>query len=138
MGLIRKALIVVGLLVALPNPPAPEGGAEQQVAAPSLPSSSFATFTAAADTLADVKGFCERRPQACITGQYLAYQLEGKAKYAARLAYQWANPKAAADATAPKSVSLPAPKSGAAPLRLATIIDQRPSNIEDLLRGAAQ
>ena len=89
MGLIRKALIVGGLLFALPSPPA-----TQQVAGAdaSLQSSTFATISAAAETIADFKGFCARRPQACVTGQYLAATLEGKAQYTARLLYEWANP----------------------------------------------
>ena len=131
MGLIRKALVLGGIIMALPNPPA-----AQQVAgeAPSLQSSTFAAFSAAAETVADFKGFCERRPQACITGQYLAAMLENKAKYAAGLVYEWANPVAPVQVQTAQTK--PLPKSGQPTLRLATLTDTKPTKIEDLLRGS--
>ena len=77
MGLIRKAIVLGGILLALPSPPAVQQMADGQA---NFQSSTFATITAAADTVADFKGFCQRRPQACVTGQYLAYMLENKEK----------------------------------------------------------
>ena len=138
MGLIRKAIFVGGILFALPNPPAPQqvAGAD---AAPQ--SSTFATISAAAETIADFKGFCERRPQACVTGQYLAATLEGKAKYTARLLYDWANPTTAPQeqiAQGPTKKALPLPKVGQPPLRLATLTETKPTTIEDLLHGSAE
>ena len=131
MGLIRKALVLGGIIMALPNPPA-----TQQVAgeAPSVQSSTFAAISAAAETFADFKGFCERRPQACITGEYLAASLENKAKYATGLVYEWANP--VAPVPVQTAQTKPLPKSGQPPLRLATLIDTKPTKIEDLLRGS--
>ena len=136
MGLIRKALVVGGLFLALPSPPAPLGADGQ----PSMQSSTFAAFTAAADTFADFKGFCERRPQACITGQYLAAVFEGKARYGVHLIYEWANPQAAQD-TQQTATTLPLakPDTKAKPqLRLATLNDSKPKSIEDLLHGTAE
>ncbi len=132
MGLIRKALVLGGILFALPTPPA-----SQQVAGSDavLQSSTFATFSAAAETIADFKGFCERRPQACVTGQYLAATLEGKAKYTAQLLYQWANPTAAPQVQTAQIKPMPAPKVSQPSLRLATLIDTKPTKIEDLLRA---
>ena len=92
-----------------------------------MQSSTFATVAAAAETMADVKGFCERRPQACTTGQYLAVTFEGKARYAVKLAYEWAN-AAKGETTKPD----------APPLRLATLNEQKPQTIEDLLRKTTQ
>ena len=134
MGLIRKALIVGALFYALPSPPAtpPVAGADA-----SLQSSTFASISAAAETFADVKGFCERRPQACVTGQYLVATLEGKAKYTARLLYEWANPTAPAQ-VAQTTEKKPLPKVGQPPLRLATLTEAKPTTIEDLLRGSEQ
>ena len=133
MGLIRKALVVGGLFLALPSPPA-EQGADGQ---PGMQSSTFAAITAAADTFADFKGFCERRPQACVTGQYLAATFEGKARYGARLIYEWANPHAAQDAQqTATALPLAKPEAKAKPqLRLATLNDSKPKSIEDLLHG---
>ena len=135
MGLIRKALVVGGILFALPTPPA-----TQQVAGAdaSLQSSTFATLSAAAETFADFKGFCERRPQACATGQYLAATLEGKARYSARLLYEWANPTPAPQIQTTQVKPLPVPKPGQPPLRLATLTDAKPTTIEDLLHGSAE
>ena len=120
MGLIRKAIVVGGIIFALPSPPVvdPLVGV-----APSMQSSTFATVAAAAETMADVKGFCERRPQACSTGHYLAVTFEGKARYAVKLAYEWADQAKGGT-----------PKPEAPPLRLATLSDQKPQTIEDLLR----
>ncbi len=74
--------------MAMPSPPAQlQNGA----VAPSAPSTSWTYIAAAADTVADLKSFCERKPQVCSTAQYLAGSLEGKAKYSARIVYEWAN-----------------------------------------------
>ena len=131
MGLIRKALVVGGILFALPTPPASQQVAGSDAA---IQSSTFTTFSAAGETIADFKGFCERRPQVCITGQYLAATLEGKAKYTAQLLYQWANPAASPQIQTAQIKPVPAPKAGQPPLRLATLTDTKPTKIEDLLR----
>jgi Family of unknown function (DUF5330) len=92
MGLFRKIMVVGGALIVMPSPPsAPQTGGIEQAAAPS---SSWAYIAAAADTVADMKSFCERKPNVCGTAQYLAGSLEGKAKYGARLVYEWANESA--------------------------------------------
>jgi hypothetical protein len=92
MGLIRKIIVMGGALMAMPSPPpAMQIG---NVAQTSAPSSSWAYISAAADTVADMKSFCERKPQVCSTAQYLAGSLEGKAKYSAKLVYEWANESA--------------------------------------------
>jgi hypothetical protein len=92
MGLIRKIIVVGGALMAMPAPPqtVQNGNIVQAVA----PSSSWAYISAAADTMADVKDFCARKPQVCGTAQYLVGSLEGKAKYSAKLVYEWANESA--------------------------------------------
>jgi Family of unknown function (DUF5330) len=123
MGLITKTIkfgVLAGGIYALPSAPVVDSLAAVQ---PSAQYSTFAMISAAAETVADVKGFCERRPQACVTGQYLALTLESKARYAVKLASEWANPA--------KGETL---KTEAPPLRLATLNDPKPQSINDLLR----
>lgn len=88
MGILRKAIVAGGLFVALPMPPQGSGAqsAEQQ-AGPNT----FAYMAAAAETFADVKSFCERRPTACNVAQYIAVTTEAKVKYSAKVVYEWAN-----------------------------------------------
>jgi len=124
MGLFRKALVLGGILYALPSPPA----TESVVGEPSAQASTFATISAAGETVADAKSFCERRPQVCVTGLYLYSKAEAKVKYSAKLAYEWANPPAPISA---------APAKGQPSLRLATLDETKPAKIEDLLRGPA-
>ncbi len=135
MGLIRKAIVLGGVLLALPSPPAVQQMAGGQA---NFQSSTFATITAAADTVADFKGFCQRRPQACVIGQYLAYTLENKAKYTARLLYEWANPMAANQEQIAETAAVPKHTKVTPPLRLATLTEAKPSKIEDLLRSTEE
>ncbi len=92
MGLIRKAIVIGGALLAMPSPPAQ---LQNGVADLSYPSTSWTYIAAAADTVADLKSFCERKPQVCTTAQYVAGSLEGKAKYSAKLVYEWASESSA-------------------------------------------
>lgn len=48
-------------------------------------------MAAAAETFSDLRGFCARRPGVCETAGKLAVTMEGKAKYSAKLIYEWAN-----------------------------------------------
>lgn len=90
MGLIRKALFFGGLIAALPSPP-PDGADQPQMAAQSSLGAGIAYVSAVGATVSDAKGFCARQPQVCSTAQYFATTLQGKAKYSAKLIYQWAN-----------------------------------------------
>ena len=92
MGLIRKAIFVSGLVFAMPSAPATMQAGQTAMVMPD--SSSWAYIAAAADTVADLKGFCDRKPQVCTTAQYIAGSMEGKAKYGAKLLYEWANESA--------------------------------------------
>jgi Family of unknown function (DUF5330) len=85
MGLIRKVFVVGGALLAMPSPP------QTSQTGSAAASTSWSYFSAAADTVSDFKGFCDRKPQVCVTAQYLAGSLEGKAKYGAKLIYEWAS-----------------------------------------------
>lgn len=114
MGLIIKSLVVGGALLALPSPPhsAPDGSG------PQVDVNSWAYISAAAETVSDFKGFCERKPQVCVTAQYLASGLEGKAKYNAKLIYEWANESTA---DKPKLVKVPRNLANADPIRTSSV-----------------
>jgi hypothetical protein len=88
MGILRKAIVAGGLFAALPMPPpgAVPTPSEQQ-AGPGT----FAYVAAASDTFADVSSFCQRRPLACDVGQYIAVTAQAKARYSAKIVYEWAN-----------------------------------------------
>jgi Family of unknown function (DUF5330) len=86
MGML-KILLVVGAGIALmPSPPPDETGAQ-----PAAAYGTFAYVAAAAETMADMRGFCQRNPNVCVTAGAVAQSVQGKAKYSARLIYEWAN-----------------------------------------------
>jgi hypothetical protein len=88
MGLIRTTLFLCGAAALMPSPPdhlantGPANGAEP---------STIAMLGAATSAVADVRGFCDRQPTVCDTASYVAWKLEGKVKYSAKLIYEWAN-----------------------------------------------
>ena len=88
MGILRKAMVAAGLFAALPTPPQ---GAPLDPAAQAPGPGTLAYVAAASDTFADVGSFCQRRPMACEVGQYLMATAEAKAKYSAKMIYEWAN-----------------------------------------------
>lgn len=117
----------------MPNPPVSEQG--NGIVAPTA--SSFAYVSAAAETFADVRAFCERRPGVCQTAGHLAVTMEAKAKYSAKLIYEWAND---AGAATPRATALPADLAGADPIATGSV-EARPKlaqsqstlKLEDLL-----
>lgn len=114
MGLIIRTLVVGGALLALPSPPQ----SAQEASAPQASTNSWAYIAAAAETVSDFKGFCERKPQVCVTAQYLASGLEGKAKYNAKLIYEWANESSH---DKPKLVKVPGNLAKADPIRTSSV-----------------
>jgi hypothetical protein len=125
MGLLRKALVIGGLLYFLPSPPAEQGTATEP--------STLATLQAAGQTVYDMKDFCGRQPEVCSIGWVILNKAESKAKYNAQLLYEWANPHAAQRDVATGTLK---PADDAPPLRLTTIVDQKPTKIEDLLKAS--
>lgn len=89
MGLIRKAIFIGGLVFAMPSPPVTVQPGQTASVLPD--STSWAYITVAAETVADLKSFCDRKPQVCTSAQYIAGSMEGKAKYSAKLIYEWAS-----------------------------------------------
>lgn len=88
MGLLRKAIVAGGMFAALPMPPQ---GAQLQPVEQQAGPGTFAYMAAASDTFADVSSFCQRRPMACNVAQYIAATAQAKAKYSAKIVYEWAN-----------------------------------------------
>ena len=145
MGLIRKALFFGGLIAAMPSPP-PDSAGQTQMATQSSLGAGIAYVSAVGATVSDAKGFCARQPQVCSTAQYFATTLQGKAKYSAKLIYQWANESGVATPpqaettqmmaeAAPKSEPVPIPTPAPA-LRKKThvnVADNSDLRIEDLI-----
>lgn len=133
MGILRNTVILGAVALAMPNPPVSEQG--NGIVAPTA--SSFAYVSAAAETFADVRAFCERRPGVCQTAGHLAVTMEAKAKYSAKLIYEWAND---AGAATPRATALPADLAGADPIATGSV-EARPKlaqsqstlKLEDLL-----
>ena len=98
MGILRKAIVAGGLFAVLPMPP--QDGTEQQGGQPPSPGT-FAYIAAASETYADVSSFCLRQPMACDVGQYIAVTAQAKAKYSAKIIYEWANEDNAQKTAAP-------------------------------------
>lgn len=86
MGILRTLMVVGAGFALMPSPPPGPSGET----APSGPGS-FAYLAAAAETVADLRGFCQRNPNACATAGVVSRVVEGKAKYSAKLVYEWAN-----------------------------------------------
>jgi Family of unknown function (DUF5330) len=86
MGMLRTLLVVGAAFALMPSPPTDPNGASA-AAGPG----SFAYMAAAAETVADMRSFCQRNPNVCVTAVAVAQSVEGKAKYSAKLIYEWAN-----------------------------------------------
>ncbi|MCA0433467.1 MAG: DUF5330 domain-containing protein [Proteobacteria bacterium] len=94
--MLKKTIVLVALIAAMPSPP---DDGKTPAAPPMAAANVFAYVTAAADTFADVRGFCLRNPGVCVTANNFAVTVEGKAKYSAKLIYEWANEATGASAS---------------------------------------
>jgi hypothetical protein len=109
MGMLRTTIVLGAILFALPSPP------EDPAMRTSAPGPGTLGYVAAAtEAFSDVKDFCARRPFVCQTAGHLAAAVERKAKYSAKLIYEWAN-----DATS-KSAQSPFPPDLAATDKIQT------------------
>jgi hypothetical protein len=84
MGIIRSACVFGAIVFVLPLPPAGQSNSTGQ-------DTSWHVVSAARETFSDMKTFCERQPDVCVTADYVAGQLEAKTKYSLQLLYEWAN-----------------------------------------------
>jgi hypothetical protein len=83
MGLFRKIIIIAGGLAVMPSPPDAPAIADQ----PGNASYLAAALGAASDAMA----FCQRRASVCETAGHAAASFEMKARYSAKLLYEWAS-----------------------------------------------
>ncbi len=95
MGMLRTTLVLGAIVAFMPSPP------EDPAAPPAAGPGTFGYVAAAAETVTDVKGFCARQPFVCQTAGQLAHVVERKAKYSAKLLYEWANEATADSRTSP-------------------------------------
>lgn len=96
MRLVRTIILLGGAGLLLPSPPADPLAETGETAAISV--SAFEMLSQATSAFSDVAGFCGRQPGVCETAAVVATHLEAKAKYNARLVYEWA----AADESLPR------------------------------------
>jgi hypothetical protein len=103
MGMLRTIVIVGAAIAFMPTPP-PEENADAVASGPGT----FAYMAAAVETVADMRGFCQRNPNVCSTAGALAVTLESKAKYSVKLVYEWANEATGEDRSEPLPATLAA------------------------------
>ncbi len=134
MGLFRKAILIGGVIFAMPSPPVILQPGQTTQTIPY--STSWTYIAAAADAVADMKSFCDRKPQVCSTAQYLAVTMEGKARYSAKLIYEWANESAHGQTAAlPQNMAASDPiNTGTLKVKLrGTLAENSTLKIEDLV-----
>ncbi len=84
MRILRTLMVLTGVAVLMPSPP----DEPAQVKTVEVIGSATMAFI-------DAASFCKRQPQVCQTAGYVAGKLEAKAKYSARLIYEWASESSA-------------------------------------------
>jgi Family of unknown function (DUF5330) len=89
MRVLRPLFFFGAIAILLPSPPG-ENGRSSLIASRSDISTPEIVH-AASRTVSDVGDFCARQPMVCETAGFIATKLEAKAKYSAKLIYEWAN-----------------------------------------------
>jgi Family of unknown function (DUF5330) len=89
MRLIRTILMLTGVGILMPSPP--DDLAAQRAMADHEAVSAIEMLSSAGSAASDVAGFCARQPEFCRTAAFVAQRFEAKAKYSARLIYEWAS-----------------------------------------------
>jgi Family of unknown function (DUF5330) len=87
MRLFRMIFFLGAIAALMPSPPEDRGTtaiAAREVTAPEV-------LFVASRTASDLGGFCGRQAMVCETAGFIAAKLGAKAKYGARLIYEWAN-----------------------------------------------
>jgi Family of unknown function (DUF5330) len=100
MGILKTTIVLSAIVMALPAPP--EDADANSAAGPGT----IGYVSAAAGAFSDLKDFCARRPYVCETAGHLARAAERKAKYSAKLIYEWANEATAKEASSPLPANL--------------------------------
>ena len=89
MRIIRTIIVLAGVAAFIPSPPEDVSSAAPSVASTEVSDTGY--FEVATNTFSDLASFCARQPTVCETAGFVAHKLELKAKYGARLIYEWAN-----------------------------------------------
>ena len=89
MRIIRTIIVLAGVAVFIPSPPEDVSQAAPSVASTEVSDTGY--FAVATNTFSDLASFCARQPGVCEAAGFVAHKLELKAKYGARLIYEWAN-----------------------------------------------
>jgi hypothetical protein len=105
MGILRTLIIVGGAIALMPSPPPGEPGSDALARSAST-GGAFMYMAAAAETVADMRTFCMRKPLVCSTAGAIANTMEAKAKYTTKLIYEWANEATAQNSKATLPVDL--------------------------------
>ena len=86
MRIIRTILVLSAITAFMPSPPD-----DSNKVVPNGNTADTGYFEVATNAFSDLASFCERQPGVCETAGFVAHKLELKAKYGARLIYEWAN-----------------------------------------------
>jgi hypothetical protein len=89
MRIIRTIIVLAGVAAFIPSPPEDVSRAAPNLASTEVSDAGY--FAVATNTFSDLASFCARQPGVCETAGFVAHKLELKAKYGARLIYEWAN-----------------------------------------------
>jgi hypothetical protein len=131
MGILRTIVVLSGFAVFMPSPP--EDSSQLANGARSAePGAGYVEV--AMGTFSDVASFCDRQPGVCKTAGYVAYKLERKAKYGARMIYEWANEAKPANSTLAISVD-PITTGSTKPIiaQSSSFVSQSTLRIEDVI-----
>ena len=111
MRVFRTVFFLCTVAILMPSPPEEATRTSPMSSAGDVSVPQF--INAASRTVSDAGEFCGRQPMVCLTADFIAGKLEAKAKYSAKLIYEWANeasstPRAReASLTAPEHARLP-------------------------------
>ena len=89
MRIFRTIILLTGITALMPSPP--ENAVKPNSASAQAEKSAVSLLGSAATAVADLAGLCGREPKVCEAAGYVASRIETKAKYSAKLIYEWAN-----------------------------------------------
>ena len=110
MGITRILIIGVAALILAPMPPQDENAVAGDQSVADLQTHQLVSV--ATGTFTDVSSFCERQPLTCRAMNDIAAIAQAKAKYAFRLAYEWASNAESAEHMEPSLLQGTLPVSG--------------------------
>jgi len=131
MRIVRTLIVLTGVAAFMPAPPEDVSQAAPQMAGSAASDAGY--FEVATRTFSDLASFCARQPGVCETAGFVAHKLELKAKYGARLIYEWASEASSTPPAVPPELAM-----GSDPIETATIklaaAKRLPNNSQSTLR----